>query len=118
LAHHRGDDPPADHEAADVGALRLLDELLDEEVGVESTKASITDSAALSVSHSTMPRPCVPSVSFTTTGALPTMPRRSLVSSGECAKPGHRHADALARQQLVPRSLSRERVIATDSLSE
>jgi hypothetical protein len=77
----------------------------------------MTLSAALRVSASTTPMPWVPSSSLITSGAPPTMLIKS-VCPGRVGEPGHRQPDTPAGQQLQRlRSLSRERVIATDSLS-
>ncbi len=80
-------------------------------------KASITDSAALWVSQSTTPMPWVPSSSLITSGAPPTMLIRSGMSSGEWAKPVTGRPMPRRDSSCRARSLSRERVIATDSLS-
>ncbi len=79
-------------------------------------KASITLSAACRVSASTTPIPWVPSTSFTTSGAPPTMAIKSLVSSGEWAMPVTGRSMPWRASSCNERSLSRARVIATDSL--
>ncbi len=80
-------------------------------------KASITDSAALRVSASTTPMPWVPSSILITSGAPPTMLIRSGMSSGEWAKPVTGRPTPLRDSSCRERSLSREREIATDSLT-
>ena len=50
-------------------------------------KALIKLSAAFLVSAKTTPFPCVPSSSFTISGAPPTILIKSLVSKGELANP-------------------------------
>ena len=80
-------------------------------------KASITLSAALWVSANTTPIPWVPSSSLMTRGAPPTMSMRSPTSSGECAKPVTGRPMPLRASNCSERSLSRERLIATDSLA-
>ena len=79
--------------------------------------ASITDSAALAVSHSTTPMPWVPSSTLITSGAPLTIAIRSGMSSGEWAKPVTGRPMPLRDSSCSERSLSRERLIATDSLS-
>lgn len=79
--------------------------------------ASITLSAAFRVSHSTTPTPCVPSSSFTTKGAPPTMLMRSGMSSAVWAKPVTGNPMSRRANSCMERSLSREREIATDSLT-
>ncbi|MCY1268567.1 hypothetical protein D9M70_170430 [compost metagenome] len=80
-------------------------------------KASITDSAAFSVSQSTTPMPWVPSSTLITSGAPLTMRIRSGMSSGEWAKPVTGRPMPLRDSSCSERSLSRERLMATDSLS-
>ena len=63
-------------------------------------KASITASAALAVSARITPMPCVPSSSFTTSGAPPTTLIKPLNVLGRVGEAGHRQADALPGQQL------------------
>ncbi len=79
--------------------------------------ASSTDSAAFSVSQSTTPMPWVPSSSLITSGAPPTISIRSGTSSGEWAKPVTGRPMPLRDSSCSERSLSRERAMATDSLS-
>ncbi|MNC13346.1 hypothetical protein D3C75_610900 [compost metagenome] len=79
--------------------------------------ASITDSAAFAVSQSTTPIPWVPSSTLITSGAPLTMSIRSGMSSGEWAKPVTGRPMPLRDSSCSERSLSRERLIATDSLS-
>ncbi|MNJ60973.1 hypothetical protein D3C77_567390 [compost metagenome] len=80
-------------------------------------KASITDSAALVVSHSTTPMPWVPSSTLITSGAPLTIWIRSGISSGEWAKPVTGRPIPRRDNSCSERSLSRERAMATDSLS-
>ena len=81
-------------------------------------KASITDSAAFFVSHSTTPMPCVPSVNLTTRGAPPTISMSPSVSFVEFAKPVIGNPMPRRDRICSERNLSRERVIAWDSFSE
>ena len=81
-------------------------------------KASMTDSAALAVSAKTTPTPWVPSSSLMTKGAPPHILISSPVASVWWAKPvTGRPMPRLARI-WSERSLSRERAMATESLSE
>ncbi len=80
-------------------------------------KASITDSAAFSVSQSTTPIPWVPSRTLITRGAPLTIRIRSGTSSGEWAKPVTGRPMPLRESSCRERSLSRERLMATLSLS-
>ncbi|CSC55994.1 Uncharacterised protein [Vibrio cholerae] len=61
--------------------------------------------------------PCVPSNSLITTGAPPTISSKSLTSSGLLAKPVMGMPMPRRESNCMERSLSRERVIATDSLA-
>ena len=79
--------------------------------------AWITDSAAWLVSASTTPIPWVPSSSLITSGAPLTMVIRSGMSSGEWAKPVTGRPMPLRDSSCSERSLSRERVMPTLSLS-
>ncbi|MNB84157.1 hypothetical protein D3C75_310070 [compost metagenome] len=79
--------------------------------------ASITDSAAVAVSHSTTPMPWVPSSTLITSGAPLTISIRSGMSSGEWAKPVTGKPIPRRDSNCSERSLSRERAMATDSLS-
>ena len=81
-------------------------------------KASITLFAAVAFSASTTPMPCVPSRSLMTRGAPPTMLMRSGISSGEWAKPVMGMPIPFRASSWRERSLSRARVMATDSLME
>jgi hypothetical protein len=81
-------------------------------------KASITDSAALRFSASTTPMPWVPSSSFTTSGAPPTMSISPSTSFVECAKPVTGSPIPRRARSCRQRSLSREREMACDSLRE
>ena len=73
-------------------------------------------SAALAVSASTTPMPCVPSSNLITTGAPPTFLIKSLMLSGLFAKPVRGIPIPLRDSNCIERNLSRERLIATDSL--
>jgi hypothetical protein len=66
-AHHY----TVNHKSTDIGTFGFCNKFLNNYPTFNPLKASITDSAALSVSASTTPKPCVPSSSFTTTGAPP-----------------------------------------------
>ncbi|MNE39837.1 hypothetical protein D3C80_1338120 [compost metagenome] len=79
--------------------------------------ASITDSAAVAVSHSTTPMPWVPSSTLITNGAPLTISIRSGMSSGEWANPVTGKPIPRRDNNCSERSLSRERAMATDSLS-
>ncbi|MNH33353.1 hypothetical protein D3C79_938590 [compost metagenome] len=79
--------------------------------------ASITDSAAWVVSHSTTPMPWVPSSTLITRGAPLTIWIKSGMSSGEWAKPVIGRPMPRRDSNCSERSLSRERAMATDSLS-
>ena len=81
-------------------------------------KPSITLSAAFWVSASTTPMPWVPCSNLITSGAPPTILMTSLMSSGLCAYPVSGMPMPLRDSSCIERSLSRERVMATDSFSD
>ena len=80
--------------------------------------ASMTLSAAWEVSARTTPMPWVPSRSLITDGAPPTNWSRSPTSSGERAKPVTGIPMPLRASSWRLRSLSRARLMATDSLRQ
>ena len=79
-------------------------------------KASIMASAAFSVSAKTTPMPWVPSNNLITTGAPPTFLIKSDTLSGRLAKPVLGMPIPLRDSNCRDLSLSRLRLIATDSL--
>ena len=78
--------------------------------------ASMIASAAFAVSASTTPIPWVPSSNLITTGAPPTFLIKSFALSGLLAKPVRGRPIPLRDNNCNERNLSRERLIATDSL--
>ncbi len=78
-------------------------------------KASMTEVAALAVSASTTPSPCVPSRSLSTRGAPPTTVISAAVSLVEWAKLVVGRPIPSRDRSCRARSLSREREIASDS---
>jgi hypothetical protein len=118
LAQHRRHHAPANDEATDVGALGLLDEFLHEEIGVQVAER-LDDRLGRLVGFAQHDAATLRALrELDTTGAPPTRPTRSAVSSGAYAKPVTGMPMPLRASSWWARSLSRERVIATDSLSE
>ena len=79
--------------------------------------ASMMLSAAFAVSANTTPIPCVPSSNLITNGAPPTFLIKSLMLSGLLANPVRGKPIPLRDKSCNERSLSRERLIATDSFT-